>query len=406
MDYSSANTALWNGIIQMGLIAAAVIFSNMLRRKIAFIRKSLLPTSVLAGFLLLALKASGLLRLDVETLETLTYHGLAIGFIAMSLRIPRLGERSRDLVAPKSGMLIVCCYLAQGIAGLLITLFLSYTFMPSLFKAAGVLLPMGYGQGPGQANNIGSSYEALGFAGGRSFGLALAAAGYLCACVAGIVYLNILVRRGKVRAQATEGIGDAVTVDAFEDKGEVPVAESLDRLSVQIALVMLVYMLMKGKKLHGKRNHINRFRATTAFEYRALHGENAGECMELYQAWLEHKDPATPGILGEQRALEFMLPRLDELQLYAGGIYVDNALMAFSVGEKLHDDVAIIHIGKASHMFPELYAVINQQFAEHAFSDVVLINREEDMGIEGMRKAKLSYDPVKLIEKYDAAPAK
>ncbi len=242
MDYSSANTALWNGIIQMGVIAAAILVSNMLRRKIAFVRKSLLPTSVIAGFMLLILKATGVLKLDMNALETLTYHGLAIGFIAMSLRIPRLGEKPRDLVAPKSGMLIVSCYLVQGIAGLLITLLLSYTLMPQLFKAAGVLLPMGYGQGPGQANNIGSSYEALGFEGGRSFGLALAAAGYLCACIVGIVYLNILVRRGKVRAGEQGGMGDAVTVDAFEDKGEIPVAESLDRLSVQIAMVMLVYM--------------------------------------------------------------------------------------------------------------------------------------------------------------------
>ncbi|MBQ3105977.1 MAG: hypothetical protein IJC51_00655, partial [Eggerthellaceae bacterium] len=118
---------------------------------------------------------------------------------------------------------------------------LAYTLMPGLFKAAGVLLPMGFGQGPGQANNIGGSYEALGFVGGRSFGLALAAAGYLCACVVGLAYLNLLARKGKVRAGIKEGFGDAVTVETFEDKGEVPIAESLDRLSVQIALVMLVY---------------------------------------------------------------------------------------------------------------------------------------------------------------------
>ncbi len=242
MDYSAANTGLWSAIIQAGIIAAAVLISNMLRRKIPLIRSSLLPTSVIAGFLLLLLKATSVLELNAQILETLTYHGLAIGFIAMSLRIPRIGERPRDLVAPKSGMLIVCCYLTQGIAGLLITLLLSYTFMPQLFKASGVLLPMGYGQGPGQANNIGSTYEALGFAGGRSFGLALAAAGYLCACIVGIAYLFVLAHKGKVRAGNAEGFGDAVTIDTFQDKGEIPIVESLDRLSMQIALVMIVYM--------------------------------------------------------------------------------------------------------------------------------------------------------------------
>lgn len=162
---------------------------------------------------------------------------------------------------------------------------------------------------------------------------------------------------------------------------------------------------LRGKKLHSKRNHINRFRATTEFEYKPLHSENAGECLALYQSWLENRDMGVPGILGEQMALEFMLPRLDELKLLCGGIYVDGQLMAFSVGERIHSDMAIIHIEKASHLFPELYAVINQQFAEHAFSDVVYINREEDMGLEGMRKAKLSYAPIKLIEKYDAVPS-
>ena len=181
---------------------------------------------------------------------------------------------------------------------------------------------------------------------------------------------------------------------------------TLDRDTCDYVYLAESLVTLRGKKLHSKRNHINRFRATTAFEYRALHSEDAATCMALYQEWMEHKDPSIPGIAGERRALEFMLPKLDELQLFAGGIFVDNALVAFSVGEKLHPDVAVVHIEKASHLFPELYAVINQQFAEHAFSDVELINREEDMGIEGMRKAKLSYDPVKLIEKYDAVPVK
>lgn len=242
MDYSSANTELWAPILQIGLIAASVIVATILRRKIAFVRKSLLPTAVLAGFLLLLLRTAGILHLDGNTMETLTYHGLAVGFIAMSLRIPRFGEKPHDLVAPKSGMLIVCSYLVQGVVGLFITLILSYTFMPELFKAAGVLLPMGYGQGPGQANNIGSTYEALGFVGGRSFGLAIAASGYLCACIVGIIYINILAKQGKIRAVKSSDTADDVTVDAFQDMGEVPVAESLDRLSIQIALVMIVYL--------------------------------------------------------------------------------------------------------------------------------------------------------------------
>jgi len=101
---------------------------------------------------------------------------------------------------------------------------------------------MGYGQGPGQGNNIGSSYEALGFAGGRSFGLAIAAAGYICACVVGVILLNILARRGEVRAKG-EAKPDELSADFFQDKNEIPVSESLDKLSVQLALVMIVYLV-------------------------------------------------------------------------------------------------------------------------------------------------------------------
>ena len=242
MDYSAANQGLWNLIIQLGMIAGAVLLANFLRQKVAFIRKSLMPIAVLGGFLLLALKYTGLVRPDGETLEMLVYHGIALGFIAMSLRVPAGKESGgRDGTGLKSGAIIVSTYLVQGVAGLVITLLLSYTLMPGMFKAAGLLLPMGYGQGPGQANNVGSSYEALGFAGGRSFGLSIAAAGYLVACVVGVVILNILARRGKIRA-ARRAEKVQPSLDYFQAEGEIPVSDSVDKLSVQIAMVMLVYL--------------------------------------------------------------------------------------------------------------------------------------------------------------------
>ncbi len=242
MDYSAANHELWSFIIQLGMIAGAILLAQLLRQKVSLIRKSLMPVAVLAGFLLLIAKYAGLVRLDGAILETLVYHGIALGFIAMSLRVPADKQSAGgDLTGLKSGAVIVSTYLVQGIAGLLITLFLAYTFMPGLFKAAGLLLPMGYGQGPGQANNIGSSYEALGFAGGRSFGLSIAAAGYLVACIVGVVILNILSRRGKLgvarRAEAEEP-----GVDFFQSEDEIPVSDSIDKLSVQIAMVLLVYL--------------------------------------------------------------------------------------------------------------------------------------------------------------------
>ena len=241
MDYSASNLELWGIIIQLGLIAGAILLANLLRQKLAIIRKSLMPVAVLAGFLLLIAKYLGL-KLDAQILETLVYHGIALGFIAMSLRVPAEKKEGGDMTGLKSGAVIVSTYLVQGITGLLITLFLGYTFMPNLFKAAGLLLPMGYGQGPGQANNIGSSYEALGFAGGRSFGLSLAAAGYLVACVVGVVILNILSKRGRL-GKALRSAEVKPGVDFFQSEDEIPVSDSIDKLSVQIAMVLLVYLV-------------------------------------------------------------------------------------------------------------------------------------------------------------------
>ena len=243
MDFSAANASLWNIIIQLGIIAAVILLSTFLRRKIPFIRDSLLPTAVLGGFILFILRHVGLLKLDMQLMEILVYHCIALGFIAMSLRISSDGAKSGGLVGAKSGATIVGTYLIQAIAGLIITIALAYLFMPNLFKAAGLLLPMGYGQGPGQANNIGTTYEGLGFTGGRSFGLAIAAAGYLCACIVGVVMLNVYAKKGKVSRSRRDEVSGSVTVDSFQDANEIPIAESVDRFSIQIALVLLVYLV-------------------------------------------------------------------------------------------------------------------------------------------------------------------
>lgn len=244
MDFSQANTGLWGFMVQVGIMAGILLVANILRQKLPFVKKTLMPTAVLGGLLLLLLRASGLVPIRTEILEMITYHGIALGFIALSMRIPRKEEAAGadSLTAPKSGALIVSCYVIQGILGLVITLSLAYTFMPDLFKAAGILLPMGYGQGPGQANNVGSAYEALGFAGGRSFGLSIAAAGYISACVVGVVYINLLHRRGKFTRKAQGAVSGSVTVDAFQDQNEIPISESVDRLSVNMAMVLMVYL--------------------------------------------------------------------------------------------------------------------------------------------------------------------
>ncbi|MGI5977607.1 MAG: hypothetical protein ACOX68_07935 [Candidatus Limivicinus sp.] len=203
-----------------------------------------MPVAVIAGFLLLALKYTGIVKPDARTLEILVYHCIALGFIAMSLRVS-IKDKKQGVghVGLKSGAAIVSSYLIQAVTGLIISLGLGFTFMPRLFKAAGILLPMGYGQGPGQANNVGGSYEALGFSGGRSFGLSLAAAGYLCACIVGVIMLNVLVKKGRLNNREHVKKEEDLSVGFFQDKNEIPISDSIDKLSVQIAMVLLVYLL-------------------------------------------------------------------------------------------------------------------------------------------------------------------
>lgn len=244
MDYSAANASLWNVVIQLGFIAGAILVAGLLRNNIKFVRKSMMPVAVIGGFLLLILKCLGIIKLDADMLEMIVYHCIALGFIAMSLRVTS-GKKSQagKLDGLKSGAIIVGAYLTQGIAGLIITIGLAYTFMPGLFKAGGLLLPMGFGQGPGQANNVGTTYQALGFTGGHSFGLAIAAAGYICACVVGVIILNMLAKHGKISTEKRTRTDDDLTVGFFQDKNEIPVSDSIDRLSVQLALVFVAYAL-------------------------------------------------------------------------------------------------------------------------------------------------------------------
>ncbi len=243
MDYSAANTELWNLIIQLGFIACAIVAANVLRRKVPFMRKVLLPVSVMAGFILLILKTVGIYKPAMETLEMLVYHSIALGFIAMSLRtaVPET-DKDAKAIGFKSGAVIVGTYLIQAVLGLIITLALAYTVMPDMFKAAGLLLPMGYGQGPGQANNIGGSYESMGFAGGRSFGLSIAAAGYLCAYSVGVIILNRWKKQGLLLNGKPDDYDETKIPGFFQDSNEIPIADSIDKFSMQAVMVLIVYL--------------------------------------------------------------------------------------------------------------------------------------------------------------------
>lgn len=271
-DYS-----VWGTFNLLALLFLALLAGNALKRTVKFLQASLIPTSVLSGLLILLVSAvwkqiDGVGLLDgaflggkgSANLEVLTYHALALGFIASSLKSSggKLTKK-RSIEIFNTGVTTVSTYLLQAVIGLGITM-AAALIMKDFFPAAGILLPFGYGQGTGQALNYGSIYEAdFGFAGGRSFGLTVAAMGFLCASLGGVVHLNILKKRGKVNWEDMES-GRMISEEIQSDD-EIPMNGCLDKLTVQLALVaatyFVTYLLMGGlgKLLPGMKSVIYGF---------------------------------------------------------------------------------------------------------------------------------------------------
>lgn len=160
---------------------------------------------------------------------------------------------------------------------------------------------------------------------------------------------------------------------------------------------------LKGKKLHGKRNHINKFLARYPdYEYKKLDASMIEDCIALYQKWSAEKEDqdSKMDLYDECRSVVLALHHMDALGLTGGAIFIKGELCAFTVGERLHPDMQLIHIEKADTAYDGLYPMINRQYILHECADVEWINREEDMGIAGMRKAKRSYHPARMIEKH------
>ena len=216
----------WQWLVQFCILATALLLGNVLRTKVPFLNKSLLPSALLGGLLLLIFK---------------------LGFVALALKNNKIESRSTPMKVIETGALTASTYVIQGIVGLIISILFFY-FGRRLFYAAGLLLPMGYGQGPGQALNFGKIFtgwatqQGIEFP-GADFGLSIAATGFVVGSVVGVVYMNILRRKGIL---SRKKIADAQvnTLQDYESEGEIPDAESVDKLSIQICMVLFVYFLV------------------------------------------------------------------------------------------------------------------------------------------------------------------
>lgn len=158
---------------------------------------------------------------------------------------------------------------------------------------------------------------------------------------------------------------------------------------------------LAGRKYHGKKNHVNKFRSDYSFSYEPLTAGHAEACLKLQDAWCGcNRCSEDMNLMGEWEAIRELLGSCERLGVQGGVLVINGAVEAFTLGELLNKKTAVIHIEKANAQIPGLYAVMNQQFCEHAWSGVAFVNREQDLGDDGLRQAKLSYHPVRLVEKF------
>ena len=157
---------------------------------------------------------------------------------------------------------------------------------------------------------------------------------------------------------------------------------------------------LSGKKYHGKRNHIARFKEGN-WSFEPMGSENLEDCREMNAAWCRANDCGKDESLREEQcAVERALRHFAELDFFGGVLRLDGRVVAFTIGERLNGDTAVVHIEKALPEVQGAYPAINREFVAQMCQEYAYINREEDLGIEGLRKAKLSYHPAILLPKY------
>ncbi len=271
-DYS-----VWGGVFLIAVLLMSLLVANILKKSICFLKASLIPTSVLGGGILIVVAGvykaiTGDVMFDTAffggngtaVLEMVTYHTLALGFIASAFK-PSGSKMTKKRASEifNTGVTTVSTYLLQAIFGFAITL-VTAMIIKGFFEAAGILLPFGYGQGTGQALNYGGIYEnEFGFDGGKSFGLTIAALGFISASIGGVIHLTFLKRKGKVKPSSE--VQKRLNHADVESENEIPMQESIDKMTIQIALIALAYLVtyflmhLLGSLLPGMKSVIYGF---------------------------------------------------------------------------------------------------------------------------------------------------
>lgn len=245
---------VWGSFNLIAILLLSLLAASLLKKAVKLLKDSLIPTSVVGGAVLLLIAAIYKLITKEEmfntpffggngssVLEIITYHTLALGFIASTFTgSSQKLTKQRNIEIFNTGVTTVATYLIQGVVGLGITILTAKLFT-EFFPAAGIILPFGYGQGTGQALNYGNIYEMdYGFTDGKSFGLTIAALGFLSASLGGVIHLNISKNRLKRTALSAE---DKRASEEVLTEKDIPIFENMDTLSVQVAFMMGAYLV-------------------------------------------------------------------------------------------------------------------------------------------------------------------
>lgn len=160
---------------------------------------------------------------------------------------------------------------------------------------------------------------------------------------------------------------------------------------------------LKGRELHSKKNHLNYFMNNYTYEYVNLTSSMADMAMQFIREFNARKnlpEHEMKLLKMEERAMSDVFKNLEKVGYYTGAIIIDGKIEAISIGGKINSNTVTVHVEKANTNYRGLYQLINNEFCKHLPEEITLVNREEDMGILNLRKAKLSYKPVWLEESH------
>lgn len=241
--------SVWKIPLQIVLVLAFLILGNMLRRLMPFLRNAFIPSALIGGLLLLGAKVLfanvfDFVLIDERLMQILTYHALAVGFIAMSFKIVKKEKEDNGIgiKATQNGLITGGTYMLQAVVGVICSLVFFFLGLEKFYDA-GIILPLGFGQGPGNALTWDINFSAMpetGFEGNGSFGLTIASIGFIVASVVGVIYINYYKVKGQIKGKKAD---IQRKVEEFEGDNEIQDSDSVDKTSIQIAFVALAYGL-------------------------------------------------------------------------------------------------------------------------------------------------------------------